>query len=67
MLNLVLVKRRCICSNVLQSLENLAEVINASRIVVVRNESKCAKCSCMVSAFIIQISTVTKDVLHGEP
>ena len=38
----------------------------ACGIVVVRDESKCAKCSGMVSAFVTQISTVTIYVLHGE-
>ena len=75
------VKRRCICSNVLQSFQNLADVVKTIKIygsvkvimnpacgnVVTRCESECAKCSGMVSTFITQISTVTVHVLHGEP
>ena len=35
--------------------------------VVVRDESECAKCSGMISTFVTQISTMTINVLHGEP
>ena len=35
--------------------------------VVARDESKCAKGSSMVSAFVTQIPSVTLHVLHGEP
>ena len=34
--------------------------------IMARDESKCAKGSSMVSAFITQIPTVTIHVLHGE-
>ena len=34
--------------------------------IVARCKSECPKCSGMVSTFITQVSTVTKNVLHGE-
>ena len=35
--------------------------------VVIRDESKCAKCSDMISTFVTQICTMTIHVLHGDP
>ena len=65
----------------LQSFQDLTDVVTAIKThrsvkvmmnpacgnVVVRSESKCAKCSGMISTFVTQISTMTIHVLHGEP
>ena len=77
----ILEKRRCICSNVLQSFQDLADVVTSIKThgsvkvimnlaggnIVARGESECAKCSGMVSTFVTMISNVTIHVLHGEP
>ena len=75
------VKRHCICSNVLQSFQDLGDVVTSIKThgsvkmivnpaggnIVARGKSECPKRSGMVSTFISQISTVTVHVLHGEP
>ena len=77
----VLGKRCCICSNALQSFQDLSDVVTAIKTrgcikvlvnpaggnVMVRGKAEGPKCSGMVSTFITQISTVTVHVLHGEP
>ena len=71
----------CICSNVLQSFQDLADVVTAIKTnrgvevmtnpasgdVMARDEPKCAKRSSMIGAFVTQIPTVIIYVLHGEP
>ena len=65
----------------LQSFQDLADIVTVIKThrsvnvmmnpacgnVVVRDESKCAKCSGMISTFVTQISTKTTHLLHGEP
>ena len=75
-------KWRCICSNVLQTFQDLSDVVTAIKTrskcikimmnpaggnIVARGKSEGPKCSGMVSTFITQISTVTVHVLYGEP
>ena len=73
--------RRCICSTVLQSLQDLADVVTAIKThgcvkvimnpsggnIMARGKAECPKCGGMVSTFITQIPSVTVHVLHGEP
>ena len=73
--------RRCIIPNVLQSFQDLADVVTAIKThgsvkvitnpaggnVVARGKTEGPKCIGMVRTFITQIYTVTVHVLHGEP
>ena len=81
MLNSVLVSRRSIGSDELSSFKSFADVVTAIKTyrgvkvvtsptcgnVMARDEPKSAKGSSMIGAFVSQISTVTKHMLHGEP
>ena len=78
----VLMKWRCICSNVLQSFQDLADVVTAiktHRSVKVMMNPACVATlwlemspnvpspAAMISTFVTKISTMTIHVLHGEP
>ena len=76
----ILEKGRCIIPHVLQSFQDLADVVTAIKThgsvkvianpaggnIAARGKSECPKRSGVVSTFITQISIVTVHVLHGE-